>query len=151
MTKSVDDVHCIDVGYLKAKQRLENSEIGKENKALIEKFSIALRREGAAKTTLVWYLYYTTWMVEQLQELGFNETLNELDPNTFDRLLISFEDERKLSSNTIRNYKKLIKKFFRWSTSGNSPKWVMDLKLKSVESPVQPSDILTKYELTRLS
>jgi hypothetical protein len=104
MTKSVDDVHCIDVGYLKAKQRLENAEIGKENKALIENFSIALRREGAAKTTLVWYLYYTTWMVEQLQELGFNETLNELDPNTFDRLLISFEDERKLSSNTIRNY-----------------------------------------------
>jgi integrase/recombinase XerD len=90
-------------------------------------------------------------MVEQLQALGFNESLDKLDLNTYDRLLISFEDERKLSSNTIRNYKKLIKKFFRWSTGGNSPRWVMDLKLKSVESPVQPSDILTKDELTRLS
>ena len=35
MTKSVDDVHCIDAGYLKAKQRLENANIGKENKANI--------------------------------------------------------------------------------------------------------------------
>jgi hypothetical protein len=33
MTKSVDDVHCIDVSYLNAKQRLENADIGKENKA----------------------------------------------------------------------------------------------------------------------
>jgi hypothetical protein len=55
MTKSVDDVHCIDAVYLNAKQRLENADIGKENKALIENFSIALRREGAAKTTITWY------------------------------------------------------------------------------------------------
>jgi|GEM_PF-2861086 hypothetical protein len=151
MTKSVDDIHCIDAGYLNAKQRLENAHIGNENKTSIENFSIALRREGAAKTTTIWYLYYTTWMVEQLQALGFNESLDKLDLNTYDRLLIPFEDERKLSSNNIINYKKLIKKFFRWSTGGNSPRWVMDLKLKSVESPVQPSDILTKYELTRLS
>ncbi len=150
MTKSVDDVHCIDAGYLNAKQKLENADIGKENKALIENFSIALRLEGAAKITVTRYLYYTIRMVEQLQELGFNETLDKLDQNTFDRLLIFLEDERKLSPGTIRNYKKLIKKFFRWSTSGNSPKWVMDLKLKTIESPVQPSDILNKDEFTRL-
>ena len=109
MTKSVDDVHCIDAVYFNAKQRLEKADIGKENKALIENFSIALRREGAAKITITWYLQYTTWIVEQLQELGFNETLNKLDPNTFDRLLIYLEDERKLSCGTIQNYKKLIK------------------------------------------
>jgi integrase len=150
MTKSVDDVHCIDAGYLKAKHRLKNADIGKENKALIENFSIALRREGAVKTTIMWYLYYTTWMVEQLQELGFNEPLDELDPNTFDRLLIFLEDERKLSTGTIQNYKKLIKKFFRWSTGGNPPKWIMDLKLKIIGSPVQPSDILTRDEFIQL-
>jgi integrase len=150
MTKSVDDVHCIDAGYLNAKQKLENADIGKENKALIENFSIALRREGAAKITVTRYLYYTIRMVEQLQKLGFNETLDKLDQNTLDRLLIFLADERKLSPGTIRNYKKLIKKFFRWSTSGNSPKWVMDLKLKTIESPVQPSDILSKDEFTRL-
>jgi integrase/recombinase XerD len=76
--------------------------------------------------------------------------LDKLDPNTFNRLLISFEDERKLSSGTIKNYKKLIKIFFRWSTDGNQPKWIMDLKLKIVESPVQTSDILTRDEYTRL-
>ena len=31
-------------------------QIGEENKALIENFSIALRREGATKTTITWYL-----------------------------------------------------------------------------------------------
>jgi integrase len=89
-------------------------------------------------------------MVEKLQELGFNETLDKLNPNTFDRLLIFCEDDRKFSPGIIRNYKKLIKKFFRWTTCGNSPKWVMDLKLKTIERPVQPSDILTKDELSRL-
>ena len=44
----------------------------------------------------------------------------------------------------------MIKKFFRWSTGGNPPKWVMDLKLKTIESPVQPSDILNKDEFTQL-
>jgi len=107
MTKSVDDVHCIDAGYLNAKQKLENADIGKENKKLIENFSIALRREGTAKITIIWYLSYTTRIVEQLQELGFNETLDKLDPDTFDRLLIFCEDERKFSPSAIRNYKKI--------------------------------------------
>jgi len=150
MSKSVDDVHCIDAGYLNAKQRLEDADVGKENKSLIENFSIALRREGIAKATIIWYLNYTTRMVQSLQKIGFNESLDKLDPNTFDKLLIFFEEERKLSPSTIRNYKKLIKKFFRWSTGGNPPKWVMDLKLKTIESPVQPSDILSKDEFTRL-
>ena len=43
MTKSVDDVHCIDASYLSAKRNLENADIGKENKTLIENFSIADR------------------------------------------------------------------------------------------------------------
>ena len=150
MSKSVDDVHCIEAGYLNAKKRLEDADVGKENKAFIENFSIALRREGIAKATIIWYLNYTTRMVQRLQEIGFNESLDKLDPNTFDKLLIFFEDERKLSPSTIRNYKKLIKKFFKWSSGGNPPKWVMDLKLKTIESPVQPSGILSKDEFTRL-
>jgi integrase/recombinase XerD len=111
MTKSVDDIYCMDTGYLNAKQRLKYADIGEENKALIENFSIALRREGATKTTITWYLNYSTRMVQRLQELGFSEILDKLDPNTFDSLLIFLEDERKLSPGTIRNYKKLIKNF----------------------------------------
>ncbi|MCO5382131.1 MAG: tyrosine-type recombinase/integrase [Methanosarcina barkeri] len=150
MTKSVDDVHCMDAGYLNAKQRLKNADIGEKNKVLVEDFIIALRREGVAKATITVYISYITQMAQQLQEIGFTETLDKLDPNTFDRLLIFLEDERKLSPGTIRNYKKLIKKFFAWSTNGNQPKWIRDLKLKAIESPVQPSDILTADELSRL-
>lgn len=111
MTKSVDDVHCIEAGYLNANQRFGNANIGKENKALIEIFSIALQREGAMKTTITWYLYYVTWMVEQLQDLGFNETLDKLDPDIFDRLLISFEAERKLSPALSKITKNGLKNF----------------------------------------
>lgn len=32
MTKSVDDVHCMDAGYLNAKQRLKNADIGEKIK-----------------------------------------------------------------------------------------------------------------------
>jgi integrase/recombinase XerD len=147
VTKSVDDIHCMDTGYINAKQRLKNAAIGEENKLLIENFSIALRREGAAKATITWYLNYTTRMVQRLQEMGFCKTLDKLDPDTFDRLLIYLEDERKLSSGTIRNYKKLIKKFIRWSTAGDPPKWIRDLKLKAIESPVQPPTFQTKTNL----
>jgi hypothetical protein len=101
----------MDTGYLNAKQRLKYADIGEENKALIENFSIALRWEGATKTTITGYFNYSTRMVQRLQELGFSEILDKLDPNTFDSLLIFLEDERKLSPGTIRNYKKLIKNF----------------------------------------
>lgn len=150
MTKSVDDIHCMDTGIINAKRRLKTADIGEENQKLIENFSIALRREGAAKSTITWYLNYTTRMVQRLQEMDFSETLDQLDPDTFDRLLIYLEDEKRLSAGTIRNYKKLVKKFFRWCTDGNPPKWIRELKLKTIESPVQPSDILTKEELDRL-
>ena len=52
MNNSVDDVHRIDTSYLNAAKRLEDADIGEENKALIENFSIALRKEGAAKITI---------------------------------------------------------------------------------------------------
>jgi len=50
----------MDTGYINAKQRLKTAGIGEENKVLIENFSIALRREGATKATITWYLNYTT-------------------------------------------------------------------------------------------
>jgi len=50
-------------------------------------------------------------MVEQLQDLGFNETLDKLDPDIFDRLLISFEAERKLSPALSKITKNGLKNF----------------------------------------
>jgi hypothetical protein len=49
MNKSVDDVHCINTVYLNAKQKLEDADIGEENKALIENFSIALVEKDQQK------------------------------------------------------------------------------------------------------
>jgi hypothetical protein len=39
---------------------LEGADIWDENKELIENISIAFRCGGASKTTIIWYLYYTT-------------------------------------------------------------------------------------------
>jgi len=43
-----------------------------------------------------------------------------------------------------------LKKFFRVMTDDNVPRWVQQLKLKSIETPVQPSDLLTKEELDQV-
>ena len=34
MTKSVDDIHCMDTGIINAKRRLKTADIGEENQKL---------------------------------------------------------------------------------------------------------------------
>jgi site-specific recombinase XerD len=150
MTHSVDDVHSFDTGFLRAKERLRNAEISQENKDLIENFIVKCQIEGLAKGTLVGYLNYITRMVQRLKELGIDKPLNTLTEDDFNRLLVHLQNEHGLKSTSLRTYKKVTKKFFRVVTSGESPKWVQNLKLKTIDTPVQPSDILTQKEFDNL-
>ena len=70
--------------------------------------------------------------------------------DTFDELLTYLDDIAGLSQNEIRNYKKVTKKFFKWLCDGEPPRWVTKLKLETIESPVQPSDLLTQEEVDKL-
>ncbi|WP_367344145.1 tyrosine-type recombinase/integrase [Methanomethylovorans sp.] len=150
MTRSVDDVHSFDTGFLMAMKRLRASEISKENKRLIENFIVKCQIEGLAKGTLVGYLNYITRMTQRLQELGIDKPLDTLTEDDFNLLLVTLQNEKGIEQAGLRNYKKVTKKFFNVITSDEPPKWVRKLQLKTIDTPVQPSDLLTQKEFDSL-
>lgn len=150
MTRDVDDIHSFDTGYIQAMERLRKAEIGERNRELMEQFVISCRHEGLAKSTITSYINYGTRMIQQFQAINLHKDLDQITQTDFDKLLLYLEDEKELAKSTLRNYKKLVKKFFRWSTAGDPPKWVQNIKLKDVASPVQPHDILSREEFDRL-
>ncbi len=150
MTRSVDDVHSFDTGFLMAMKRLRASEISQENKRLIENFIVKCQIEGLAKGTLVGYLNYITRMTQRLQELGIDKPLDTLTEDDFNLLLVTLQNEKGIEQAGLRNYKKVTKKFFNVITSGEPPKWVRKLQLKTIDTPVQPSDLLTQKEFDSL-
>jgi integrase/recombinase XerD len=149
MTQNVDDVHGYDSGFSKAMGRLEVTATSQHNKDLIKGFVMNCKRDELAKSTTTNYLNLLTRMTERLKEVGYNQNLDELEQTDFDKLLLHLE-VRGICSGEIRNYKKVIKKFYRWKGDGELPKWVSNLKLKSIESTVQPSDLLTQSEIDKI-
>ncbi len=150
MTQNVDDVHSFDTGFLKAMARLESAPTSQINKDKIRGFVIYCRTEKLAKSTITNYLNLLTRMTERLEEIGFHKNLDELEQVDFDNLQLYLEDVKKICSGEIRNYKKVTKKFFSWLGNGEPPKWVSKLRLEVIESPVQPSDLLTQSDIDKL-
>ena len=150
MTANVDDVHAYDSLFIKAMQRLEEADFSDHNKQLLKKFIFQLQRDGLAKSTRTNYLNQLTRMIKNLKKTGFIKNLDELDKDSFDDLLTYLDDIAGLSQNEIRNYKKVTKKFFKWLCDDEPPRWVTKLKLETVESPVQPSDLLNQEEVDKL-
>lgn len=149
MTRNVDDIHCYDSGFINAMARLEGVATSHKNKELIKGFVMECRRDELAKSTTTNYLNLLTRMTERLKETGYTKNLGELEQPDFDKLLLLLE-VRGISTGEIRNYKKVLKKFFRWKTEDDLPKWVDRLKLKSVDSTVQPSDLLTQTDIDKM-
>ncbi|WP_440948468.1 tyrosine-type recombinase/integrase [Methanosarcina sp. T3] len=155
---NVDDIHGFDLRYIQALRKLRELETDPYNKELIENFVAACRREGIAKSTIIGYVEHAKRMIERLSEIGITKTLDKVDSNDFDKLLLYLEDEypgrykgqKGLSKNSLRNYKKFMKKFHRWLGDGTQPDWVQKLQLEAIETPVQPSDLLTKEEFNKL-
>lgn len=150
MTKSVDDVHSTDSGFVQAMERLRKAEIGQENIDHLEKFVVSCRHEGLRKSTITGYVNYSTRMLSYLRDIGISKDITELDQMDFEKLVMYLEDEKGLSPGGIRNYKKFVKKFMRWYHEDEPPKWVKNIKLKSLASPVQPQDLLTQDEFDKL-
>jgi len=125
MTRNVDDIHSTDTGFTRAIERLEKSGIGQDNIKIIERFGIACRREELAKNTIILYIKYSTRLAQRLKEIGFDKTIDKLQEDDFDRLLFYLEDKRGLSQSSLRNYRKLIKKLYRWAYNGELPRYWM--------------------------
>lgn len=150
MTQNVDDIHAYDTGFIRAMERLEGANTSEVNKKLIKDFIMNCRRDGLAKSTITNYLNLLTRMTARLQECDYFNNLDEMVQDDFDNLLFYLEDVRGISKGEVRNYKKAIKKLYRWRYEDDIPKWVTTLKLENIESTVQPSDLLTQDEVDRI-
>jgi len=150
MTQNVDDIHAYDTGFIRAMERLESADTSEVNKKLIKDFIMNCRRDGLAKSTITNYLNLLTRMTARLQECDYFNNLDEMVQDDFDNLLFYLEDVRGISKGEVRNYKKAIKKLYRWRYEDDIPKWVTTLKLENIESTVQPSDLLTQDEVDKI-
>lgn len=155
---NVDDVHGFEIRYQQAIDKLQKLDTNSRNKELIQNFVIACRREGISKSTMISYIEHGKRLIERFSEIGIVKPIDEINSFDFDRVLVYLEDEylgryrgqKGLSRNSLRNYKKFIKKFHRWLGNGIQPEWVQKLQLEAIETHVQPSDLLTKEEFDKL-
>jgi integrase len=130
--------------------RLKKLDTSEHNKQLVENLALHCRKEGLARSTTTNYVNQLTRLIKYLAEAGDTGSLDELQQNDFDKLVQYLEDVKQLSRGEIRNYKKVVKKLYRYCYDDDVPRWVAKLRLESTESPVQPSDLLTQEELDRL-
>jgi integrase/recombinase XerD len=75
-----------------------------------------------------------------------NNDLDKMAEGDYRGLVERLEREHKQDF----NYRKFIKSFYNWHTDGNLPKWIKGIRLVVKDTPVQPSDLLTKQELDRI-
>ncbi|MBN1134275.1 MAG: phage integrase N-terminal SAM-like domain-containing protein [Methanosarcinaceae archaeon] len=97
MTRNVDDIHSMDNAFSHPVERFNRASIEPTDREKLEAFFRSLRREGLAKSTLAWYVNYTTRMYRTLKELGFDKPLEEFDHEDLERFLFYLEDEKRLS------------------------------------------------------
>lgn len=150
MTRSVDDVHAFDTGFIRAMKGLEELDTIPENKQIVKRFIMNCRQEGLAKSTLTHYTNQLKRMIQHLSDIGYVRAINQLDQDRFNELLMYLEDEMNLSPAELRNYKKVVKKLYGFLYGDDIPSWVRKLKLGSVETPIQPQDLPTQEELDKM-
>lgn len=150
MTRSVDDVHAFDTGFIRAMRGLEELDTIPENKQIVKRFIMNCRQEGLAKSTLTHYTNQLKRMIQHLSDIGYVGSIDQLDQDKFNELLMYLEDEMNLSPAELRNYKKVVKKLYGFLCGDDIPSWVRKLKLGSVETPIQPQDLPTQEELDKM-
>lgn len=136
-----DDIHSYDSKFESTMNRLDEVEISDSCRDLIKDFIKDCRKQGIKKGSCISYIGLLTRMA-----LFYKKDLDRIKEDDFDRL-IAHLDRENLDD---YNYRKLTKKFVRWKTDDELPKWVRRIKLIHADSPVQPSDLLTSKELETL-
>ena len=146
---SLEDIHNFSKKLQKAYDNLESSPILEENKQLIKKFSLYLRRNNLKKATVINYIYAGKGLCEHLQELEIKKPITKLTHDDFDEFLIYMEDDKKVGKNTLRQYYVFLKKFSKFAFD-DPPRWIRDLRVPQVKTRVQPSSLPTQKEFDEI-
>ncbi|CAG0962408.1 hypothetical protein METP3_00917 [Methanosarcinales archaeon] len=140
-TSNPDDIHGFDKGYEAALHRLDSALISEKNKELIRAFVKNSKKKGNRKST-----YTNDLNIALRMAFFYKKDLDTISEDDFDRLI----DGLEVKGMNDYNYRKVTKKFFKWHTNDDVPKWVRQVRLPHEETPVQPSDLLNKEHLDRL-
>lgn len=135
-----DDIHNFNRRYENALDRLTRSTVSEKSKELVRKFARDAKKKGNRLSTLI----FNTDTLRHIAE-GAGD-LDNITEDSFDDFMEALERQKK---DTV-NYRRVYKKFARWLTGDELPKWVKNMRISQRETPVQPSDLLTKEELDKL-
>lgn len=136
-----DDIHGFDKGYEAAVKRMSRAQVSERNRELITAFVKNSKKKGNRKST-----YTNDLNIALRMALFFKKDLNTITETDYDRLI----DHLEAKGMVDYNYRKVTKKFFKWVTNDDIPKWVRQIHLPHGETPVQPGDLRTKEELDKL-
>lgn len=136
-----DDIHNFEQRYFTWLKKLESGSISEKSKVLIKDFIRYKKGSGKKYSTLANTVGIAIQLVKRT-----GKDVDELTERDFYDLTDQLEQEHK----DDYNYRKFIKSFFRWKTEDDPPKWVKNIKMVKKDTPVQPSDILTRDEIDKL-
>jgi integrase/recombinase XerD len=141
---NVDDIHAFQKGFAAALKRIDESEISDHNKEIIKKFIIFCTGHEISTSTCTIYL-------NSLHRIAIRvkKNLDEMAESDYEFLLLNLKS-KGYKEGYIYQYKKTIKKFFKWRFDLDVPRWVARIQLKATDTPVQPSDLITKDEIDKL-
>jgi len=141
---NVDDIHAFQKGFAAALKRIGESELSDRNKELIKKFIVFCSGQDISISTCTIYLNSLHRIAVRVKK-----DLDGMEETDYELLLLSLKSEG-YKEGYVYQYKKTIKKFFKWQFDEDVPKWVKRITLKCTETPVQPSDLLTKDQINKL-
>lgn len=136
-----DDIHNYSRRYENALVQLEAADISQKNKDLIMRFARASRNAGNRLSTVSNDINIMRWTAAAVKK--------DLDVMTEDDYYIMVE-RLEIRKKDTSGYARVVKKFFRWLTEDNQPKWVKNIRIARHETPVQPADLLTRDEIGKL-
>src|SRR5659263_15469 len=141
---NVDDIHAFQKGFAAALKRIDESEISDHNKEIIKKFIVFCNGQEISTSTCTIYL-------NSLHRIAIKvkKNLDEMAESDYEFLLLNLKS-KGYKEGYIYQYKKTIKKFFKWRFDLDVPRWVARIQLKATDTPVQPSDLITKDEIDKL-
>jgi len=139
------DIH----GYEKrAKREFERlNEIREEDRNDILKFKKQLLAEGITYGRIMKYLYTLRSISSML-----NKPFRKVNKDDMVELVGKIESNEKYSEWTKSDFKKMLKRFYKWLSDGEEyPKEVKWIKTSIKNNKILPEKILTKEEVERLA
>jgi site-specific recombinase XerD len=139
------DIYRHEKNLIAAENRIKKANYSKEDKELILKYEEFLFAEGLSTARVLKYL-------GQLNRIASYWGMSLKDATKDDVVsLIGKIERHNYKPNTKNDYKKCIKKFYRWHYGKKKPKITKWIKIKPVkDSSVQKEDLLLQEEILSL-